>query len=298
CWFKENLNIGTRVNSTEEQTNNSLIEKYCYNNLDANCAIYGGLYQWNEMKQYTVTAGGQGICPSGWHMPTDGEWTTVTTFLGGTSVAGGKMKATGTVQAGTGLWNNPNTGATNESGFSAVPGGYRINNGTWFGIDNYGYWWSSSENNASDGWARGMYYDLSNINGYGSLKYYGFSARCVKDDCPTAPSTPNTGTLTPSQTQIIWNWNTVAGATGYKWSITNDYTAATDMGSLTTKTETGLTCNTPYVRFVWGYNACGNSAALTMNQSTADCPVSTCGTSTLTINHLASGGVAPIDKTT
>jgi uncharacterized protein (TIGR02145 family) len=117
----ENLNVGTKINSTSDgqlQTDNEILEKYCYNNDIANCNIYGGMYEWNEAMQYDTTEGAQGICPDGWHIPTDAEWTTLTTFLGGESVAGGKMK-----EAGFAHWYSPNTGATNESGFTGLPGG-------------------------------------------------------------------------------------------------------------------------------------------------------------------------------
>ena len=182
CWFKENLNIGTRINGALEQTNNSTIEKYCYGDLESNCIIYGGLYQWTEMMQYVTAAGVQGICPSGWHLPTDAEWTTVTTFLGGTSVAGGKMKSTGTIEAGTGLWHNPNTGATNESGFTAVPAGSRSSSGTFYSIGYYGYWWSSTESSTSDAWYRSMYYYGGYVyRNYSNNMDNGFSVRCLRD---------------------------------------------------------------------------------------------------------------------
>ena len=110
----------------------------------------------------------------------------------------------------------------------------------------------------------------------------------------TAPSAPTAGTHTPSQTQIIWKWNTVAGATGYKWNTTNNYSTATDMGTNTSKTETGLTCETAYPRYVWAYNVCGNSSSTTLNQTTSTCPF-ICG-GTLTINHTI-GAVCPETKT-
>ena len=75
CWMKENLNIGEIINGTQEQTNNSIIEKYCHDNIGTNCDIYGGLYQWDEVMQYLTNEGVQGICPQGWHIPTDAEWT-------------------------------------------------------------------------------------------------------------------------------------------------------------------------------------------------------------------------------
>jgi uncharacterized protein (TIGR02145 family) len=183
CWFKENLNIGTMINGSQNQTNNSVIEKYCYNNNESNCAVYGGVYQWNEMMQYVTTEGTQGICPTGWHIPAHVEWTTVTTFLGGFSVAGGKMKTTGTIQVGTGLWNDPNFGATNESGFSAVPAGFRSYGSPQFqSIGYYEYWWSSTEDNTNFAWNWHIYSNNS-IAGFtqNDMKNYGFSVRCLRD---------------------------------------------------------------------------------------------------------------------
>ncbi|MEI6436944.1 MAG: FISUMP domain-containing protein [Bacteroidota bacterium] len=181
CWLKENLNIGTKINGSINQTNNGIIEKYCYNDLELNCNIYGGLYQWNEMMQYVTTAGVQGICPAGWHVPTDAQWTVVTDFLGGTSVAGGKMKTTGTIQAGTGLWESPNGGATNESGFSAVPAGDRYTSGTFNFIGIYGYCWSSTEILTSYAWFWFMHFDYGTVGRIYDNKGYGFSVRCLRD---------------------------------------------------------------------------------------------------------------------
>ena len=133
------------------------------------------------MMQYVTTAGVQGICPSGWHIPTDAQWTAATTFLGGTSIAGGKMKTTGTIQAGTGLWNSPNTGATNESGFSSVPAGFRFINGAFGSIGSYGYWWSSSEYYTGVAWNRFVIYDSGNVYRSDLDKSCGFSVRCLRD---------------------------------------------------------------------------------------------------------------------
>ena len=90
------------------------------------------------------------------------------------------------------------------------------------------------------------------------------------------PATPTAGTHVPSQTQIVWNWNTAAGATGYKYNTVNNYATATDNGTSTTWTQTGLTCNTAYTLYVWAYNGCGNSTALALNQTTSACS-SGCG---------------------
>ncbi|MBK8503743.1 MAG: fibrobacter succinogenes major paralogous domain-containing protein [Saprospiraceae bacterium] len=99
---------------------------------------FGYLYNW-----YAVNDG-RGLCPTGWHVPTDAEWTTLTGLLGGLSVSGGPMK-----EAGTAHWNSPNTGATNSRGFTGLPGGLRIFNGTFSALGNVGYWWSSSESGAN-----------------------------------------------------------------------------------------------------------------------------------------------------
>ncbi|MEI7498899.1 MAG: FISUMP domain-containing protein [Bacteroidota bacterium] len=181
-WMAENLNVGVRIDAgTLDQTNNNIIEKYCYNNDEANCAIYGGLYQWNEMMQYVTTPEVKGICPTGWHIPTDGEWTTLTTFLEGESVVGGKMKSIGTIQTGTGLWNTPNTGATNESGFTAVPAGCRCYYGPFNTIGYSGTWWSSSEGSTSDAWLRHLSYNSSGVGRNYDTKTLGFSVRCLRD---------------------------------------------------------------------------------------------------------------------
>ena len=176
CWMAQNLNIGIRINGSQDQTNNQIIEKYCYNDLESNCDVYGGLYQWNEAMQYSTNAGTKGICPTGWHLPTDGEWTTLTTYLGGASVAGGKMKETGTVH-----WLTPNMGATNNSGFTALPGGYE-NAGLGFTeLTNSTDFWSSSQGGPNGPWYR-VLDDLSeNVYRYSNDIYYGFSGRCLKD---------------------------------------------------------------------------------------------------------------------
>ena len=172
----QNLNIGIKINGSQEQTNNGIIEKYCYNDLESNCEIYGGLYQWNEMMQWTTTSGVQGICPTGWHSPTDGEWTALTTYLGGESVAGGKMK-----ESNLSHWSYPNTGATNSSGFTALPGGYRSYDGEFSYLTYDASFWSSSQYDAAGAWYRGLNYYFEYVDSSGSPKTNGFSTRCLKD---------------------------------------------------------------------------------------------------------------------
>jgi hypothetical protein len=108
------------------------------------------------------------------------------------------------------------------------------------------------------------------------------------------PASPTAGTHVATPEQITWNWNTVTGAVGYKWSTTNDFATAIDMGTATSRTETGLNCGTSYTRYVWAYHGCGNSTSTTLTQTSGACFV--CGT-TLYINHVA-GNVAPVTKST
>jgi uncharacterized protein (TIGR02145 family) len=188
CWMTENLNVGVGIFGSQDQTNNGAIEKYCYGDISANCDVYGGLYQWAEVVQYLNGATNsaswnpvpngnvQGICPAGWHLPTDAEWTILKTYLGGENVAGGKMK-----EAGTTHWTTPNTGATNSSGFTARPGGTRNLFGIFSNLYNYGYFWSASELSAPSSKGRTLYYNDANVITNISYKLYGYSARCLRD---------------------------------------------------------------------------------------------------------------------
>ncbi len=176
CWFAQNLNIGTRINGTVNQTNNGVREKYCYNDLESNCQIYGGLYQWDELMQYVITEGAKGLCPNGWHIPTDDEFATLANYLGGESVAGGKMKETGTTH-----WYTPNTGATNSSGFTALPGGYRSGSGSFDNLADYAYFWSSSQTSSSYAWKRSLSYNSADMYRNSYSKRGGFSGRCLMD---------------------------------------------------------------------------------------------------------------------
>ena len=143
---------------------------YCYYNDSVSYANpYGALYNW-----YTVNTGK--LAPAGWHVPTDSEWTVLSTYLGGDNVSGGKLK-----EAGTAHWNSPNTGATNETGFSALPGGYRELSGGFLGIDYNGYWWSATEAGAAGAWSRTLYCGYGNLGRGGNGKSYGFSVRLVRD---------------------------------------------------------------------------------------------------------------------
>ena len=179
-WMKENLNTsfyrnGDTIPYVTDATAWAGLTTgaWCYYNNDpANGEIYGKLYNWYAVKDSTHG----GLAPLGWYIPTDGDWTTLTTTLGGTSLAGGKMKSAGTTR-----WTTPNTGATNSSGFAGLPGGYRDYGGTFNGIGNNGYWWSSTEASTADAWLRGLYYNFSNVTRHDGSKALGFSVRCLRD---------------------------------------------------------------------------------------------------------------------
>jgi uncharacterized protein (TIGR02145 family) len=286
CWMAQNLNTGKRIRGDSVQTNNGKIEKYCYNNDETNCDVYGGLYLWKEWMNYTTPSNlnpsnRQGICPAGWHIPSDGEWCQMEQVLESTIICnswnwhgdllGGKLKESGTVH-----WDSPNTGATNESGFTVLPGGYRYPDGNFRFLHTDGYIWTSQQGATDTSyWYRAFQNNFSQIYRHDWFATIGFSGRCVRD-CSSSQDAPTEGTHIPSKTQIIWNWSAVPGAIGYKWNTVNDYNTATDMGTLTTKTETGLTCSTAYTRYVWAYNACLNSLVVPLNKSTYNC-VWTCG---------------------
>jgi len=173
CWLKENLNIGTMINGTTNQTNNGIIEKYCHGNNAANCTTYGALYQWDELMQYIIAPGAQGICPTGWHIPTDGDWDILVSYLGGLNIAGGKMKST------SGWYGGGN--GSNSSGFTALPGGYRYNNGNFYNLTTYAYLWSSTQAGSNSAWLRFLTYSNTSISRYSYENNFGCSVRCLKD---------------------------------------------------------------------------------------------------------------------
>lgn len=176
-WFKQNLkttryrtggNIPYVLGNTDWQALTTGAWSY-YNHDEANNAIYGKLYNW-----YTTL--GDTLCPTGWGVPTDAEWTTLTNYLGGASIAGGKLKTIGTA-----YWNDPNSGATNESGFSVLPGG-RLFNGSFLDIGRGSFFWSATENHSGYVWFRHLYNGLGSVLRSGDFnKSVGASVRCLRD---------------------------------------------------------------------------------------------------------------------
>jgi len=176
-WMAENLktskyNDGTpieRVISNNDWFNLSTGAYSWYNNDSTSYeSVYGKLYN-----GYTVETGK--LCPTGWHVPTDAEWTILTDFLGGLGTAGGKMKETGTI-----LWSSPNTGATNESGWSGRPGGVRFINGNFNSINEYVEWWSSTPN-GDHHHSRSLDHDNDDVGDGITPNKNGRYVRCLKN---------------------------------------------------------------------------------------------------------------------
>ncbi|MFC1734295.1 FISUMP domain-containing protein, partial [candidate division KSB1 bacterium] len=169
CWMAKNLNIGVMLdcgNPNANQTNNSTFEKFCYNSDTSNCILYGGLYQWDEMMQYSTTPGVQGICPAGWHVPTETEYTTIeSNFPSGTAASALKVGG--------------------SSGFEATTGGYCYHNySNWvFGsMGSYGVLRTSTESTTSTTYACVRYYYPSDPAMYNTCSYKknnGYTVRCI-----------------------------------------------------------------------------------------------------------------------
>jgi uncharacterized protein (TIGR02145 family) len=182
CWTQSNLKVSKYRNGDSITTGlsnsawqNTTSGAYAiYNNAPVNDGLYGKLYN-----HYAVTDS-RGLCPTGWHVPSDAEWTTLENHLGASSVEGGALKSTAT-QPTPGGWNSPNTGATNSSGFTALPGGGQNVNGDFIALSIYGLWWSSSVTPGSGAWLRDLYYIASDITRHDYGRNWGFSVRCLKD---------------------------------------------------------------------------------------------------------------------
>lgn len=177
-WMKSNLKVtkykdGSPITLITDETlwGNTYSAAFCWydNNQTANGSTYGALYNW-----YAVNTGN--LCPAGWHVPTSDEWTTLTAGIGGDQFAGGKLKEEGTTH-----WQTPNQGATNELGFTALPGGNRSNLGAYGFKGVYGYWWTTTSAGTSLAWSRYMNYSNAGVAMNTDQKRAAFSVRCVKD---------------------------------------------------------------------------------------------------------------------
>lgn len=177
-WMVENLkttkyrNSDPITNITDNTEWTNLVSEACcdYDNDPNNTATYGKLYNWHAVND------SRNIAPDGWHVPSDNELITLSEYLGGDLIAGGKLKESGIEH-----WADPNEGATNERGFTALPAGYRSHSGSFSHLGSYSGIWSSSELNDLEAWFRELYGYKSNFTRSEDVKKYGFSVRCIKD---------------------------------------------------------------------------------------------------------------------
>lgn len=174
-WMLENLNVTHFRNgeviplATKWQNPDTAV--YCnFNNTDSLSKTYGKLYNWYAAHDK------RNIAPVGWHVPTESDWQTLIAFLGGENFAGGKLK-----EKGIRHWLKPNTGASNESGFTGLPGGYSTNTGVFLGMGTNAYWWSSTDGNETMGCCRCVSSTSQAIECIKGGKLCGFSVRCIKD---------------------------------------------------------------------------------------------------------------------
>jgi len=193
CWIVQNLNIGTRISGSSSQTNNGNIEKYCYYDDEANCDVYGGLYQWDEMMIYTTTAGVKGICPNGSHLPTDAEWTTLTNYVNSQTayLCGGTNNYIARSMAATTNWltnmlscsPGRNLATNNATGFTGLPGGSWVSGGNgWSDITNEAIWWSSSVGNPDSWvWYRSLVSTTPTVIRASRTRPNALSVRCLKN---------------------------------------------------------------------------------------------------------------------
>jgi uncharacterized protein (TIGR02145 family) len=270
-WMAENLKTtkyqnGDLIPNVTDNTTwtNLTTGAYCdYDNTPDISLTYGSLYNW-----YAVSDS-RNVCPSNWHVPSDEEWTVLTNYLGGDSVAGGKLKEGGLLH-----WNSPNTDATNETGFTALPGGMRYYTGPFGNIGGNGLWWSSSEINTDYAWGRNMAKGYSGVYvGGNDIKPSGFSVRCLQDSEPeiikptlnTAIASLITSTTATSGGNISDDggssvtfrgvcWNTSGGPT-----ITDAKTDnGTGVGSFTSSLS-GLVSGTTYHIRAYATNSAGTA---------------------------------------
>jgi uncharacterized protein (TIGR02145 family) len=209
--------------------------------------LYGNLYNWY------AAADNRNICPTGWHVPSDAEFTELTNYLGGGSVAGGKMKSVGTA-----YWNSPNTGATNESGFSALPGGYIFITGSFHSYRESSFFWSATENHPYYSWYRFLFTSNSNIARANTAKSLGASIRCLKDPDTDINQSLNTkvniadtsdmlnpylrksDAIVSVETDPVFNSSIAKGITGIDTAYWNRKINIADTSSMLTNYRNGL----------------------------------------------------------
>jgi uncharacterized protein (TIGR02145 family) len=283
CWLKQNLNVGTMLGSAATlPSNNSVIEKWCYNNDPALCTAEGGLYTWAEANglpascntsNCSVPVENQGICPTGWHIPTDQEYMVMEEYLGMCSgTATGCSGATGNRGTDQGAKLSLYTvNGTNSSGFSALPAGYRQDNGTFGWRGTISTFWPSTEAVAGNSWRRYLYASRDQITRYSQTKILGLSIRCLKNTINVATpvivstniateigATTATGNASITDTggdnpERFIEWSTVSG------TYTDSCSAGIGGTGTYSCTMTNLTPNTQYFVRAKATNAAGTS---------------------------------------
>jgi len=174
CWLKQNLNLGNIISGLSAyQTNNSLLEKFCYNDNSSNCLTYGGLYEWNEAMQYVTTEGAQGICPTGWHIPSEAEWSTLASYLSANGYSGVEGTA---LKSAASAWNG-----SNAVGFSALPAGDLTSSWVYAGLSTNAYLRTSTLNGGSAAWTRTLASASALISSQSDQLTVGYSVRCLRN---------------------------------------------------------------------------------------------------------------------
>ena len=259
--YKDNTPIPIIVDNNDWNILTTAARCYYNNDSATYSSTYGCIYNW-----HAVNTGN--LCPTGWHVPTDAEWTVLENYLGGDSVAGGKLKEAGTLH-----WLSPNTGASNETGYTALPGGCRIYNGNFILNGSNGFWWSSSEIDTNNAWYRGLVYDNNIFYNYNLNNNNGFSVRCIKD-IGTQVSIPiintKTASLITSSTatsggNVISDGGSTVTERGVCWATNPNPTIAdthitngNGIGSFTCNL-TGLVPNTTYYIRAYATNSMGTA---------------------------------------
>lgn len=188
CWLKENLNVGLMIDGSLNQTNDSIIEKYCYNNDSMKCQVYGGLYQWDETMQYSDERLRKDICPDGWHVPTDEEWKILEGMVDSNYGVGDQIwdnfwwhgSDVGTMLKSTSGWYWGGNG-TDSFGFTLKPAGYRALDGSFKFMEHTTNQWTSTTYSEDTSIDHQMDWLWEGVMRYNENKNYGFSLRCIKD---------------------------------------------------------------------------------------------------------------------
>ena len=281
CWTQSNLKVSKYRNGAAIPTGltnstwaSTTAGAYAvYNNDPANDGLYGKLYNY-----HTVTDS-RGLCPTGWHVPTDGDWTNLATTLGGSSVAGVALKSTAS-QPTPGGWIAPNTGANNSSGFTAMPGGYRITGGLFYSLGYTGAWWSSSLSGSV------AYRNLSNNSGAMSFGYNppseGYSVRCLWDSVIRIVPTVTTALVSEVTSNSFTAGGDVTsegGAAVTARGVAYGTTASPTIAGTTTSNGTGtgafssqlsgLTATTQYYVRAYATNTVGTAYGAQVNFTTS-----------------------------